>query len=110
MKISWNTIGNFAKAGTALFPIGAVLFLLKGRVGGNFATIALAVVWLALIVIGIVCGSVALLYYAGVLKIACPLCKRPGSLISRGRYTHLHCDSCGDVHARGFFRSTYERR
>jgi hypothetical protein len=44
------------------------------------------------------------------VKITCPLCKRPASMIGQGNYTYLRCGSCGEVHATGFFRTTYERR
>ena len=110
MKISWNMTGYWVRTGTALFPVGMVLFLLEGRFGGRLVTLAAGIIWLAIIVIGVVCAGFALLYYAGLLKVTCPLCKRPAILISQGPYTYLRCDGCGDVHARGFFRTNYERR
>lgn len=110
MSISWHATGYWVRTGTVLFPLEVVLLLMRALIGGEPIAVAAGVVWLVLVVIGVVCASFAILYYAGLLKITCPLCKRPAHVVSQGRYTFLRCDSCGEVHAKGFFRTRYEQR
>jgi hypothetical protein len=56
---------------------------------------------------GLLAGAIALLYFAGWLKITCPLCGASGTLAGTGSYTSFKCPNCRTIHSRGFLRETY---
>jgi hypothetical protein len=106
--MSWNTLGLLIKAVYLFAAIDILLFLLLTA----FPYVA-PIFWCSVIVsslfvlTGLLGGATAVLYHVGLVKMTCPLCGSPATLIGIGNYTFLRCPVCGDVHAIGFFKTRY---
>jgi len=106
--MSWHTLGIIIKtamAGGVLYAGGFVLALcFPENSVGPFLIMGGAI----LAVSGaIICSIIALVVLTGLVPIRCPICNSRSKLVGRGSYTFLHCPKCGNVHAKGFFRSRY---